>query len=86
MFTTLENKHYGTIGTGDSFIKHAPNREELKQKHGAICLEAYGLMNNYPCIVIRDISDYADSHRNDRWHAYAAAAAAGCAKELFQFV
>ncbi|GES63994.1 purine and uridine phosphorylase [Aspergillus terreus] len=80
--------HYGTIATGDSVIKHSPTREELRQKHNAIGLdmEASGLMNNYPCIVIRGISDYADSHKNDHWHAYAAAAAAACAKELLQYV
>lgn len=80
--------HYGTIATGDSVIKHAPTREELKQRHNAICLEmeASGLMNNFPCLVIRGISHYADSHKNDRWNAYAAAAAAGCAKEVLQYV
>jgi nucleoside phosphorylase len=80
--------HYGTIATGDSVIKHGPTREELKQKHNAICLEmeASGLMNNFPCLVIRGVSDYADSHKNDRWHAYAAAAGAGCAKEVLQYV
>jgi len=80
--------HYGTIATGNSVIKHAPTREQLKYQYNAICLEmeAAGLMNNFPCIVIRGISDYADSHKNDHWHAYAAAAAAACAKELLQFV
>ncbi|KAL9095203.1 MAG: hypothetical protein Q9165_002459 [Trypethelium subeluteriae] len=41
-----------------------------------------GLMNDFPCLVIRGISDYADSHKNDHWHSYAAAAAAAYAKEL----
>jgi nucleoside phosphorylase len=77
-----------TIATGDSVIKHAPTREELKQTHNAICLEmeASGLMNNFPCLIIGGMSDCADSHKNDRWHAYAAAAAAGCAKEVLQYV
>jgi nucleoside phosphorylase len=49
-------------------------------------MEAAGLMNNFPCIVIRGISDYADSHKNDRWQPFAAAAAAACAKEFLEHV
>lgn len=57
--------HYGTIASDDSVIKHAPSREEPKQKHNAIYLEmeASGLTNNFPCLVIRGISDYANSHK-----------------------
>jgi nucleoside phosphorylase len=80
--------HYGTVATGSSVVKHAPTREEIRQQHKAICLEmeAAGLMNNFPCLVIRGISDYADSHKNDKWHMYAAATAAACAKELLEYV
>jgi len=36
------------------------------------------------CLVIRGISDYADSHKREdhAWHGYAAAAAAAFAKEF----
>ena len=76
--------HYGTIATGTEAVKHAPTRDEIKDKHHTICLEmeAAGLMNTFPCVVIRGISYYADSHKNDEWHRYAAASAAACAKEL----
>lgn len=45
-------------------------------------MEAAGLMNNFPCLVIRGISDYADSHKNDSWQDYAALAAAAFARCL----
>jgi hypothetical protein len=45
-------------------------------------MEAAGLMDNFPCLVIRGICDYADSHKNKRWQVYAAATAAAYAKEL----
>jgi nucleoside phosphorylase len=45
-------------------------------------MEAFGLMNNFPCLVIRGISDYADGHKDDTWQAYAALTAAAYAKEL----
>ncbi|KAF7178085.1 hypothetical protein CNMCM7691_006743 [Aspergillus felis] len=80
--------HYGTIASGDMVIKDALKRDLIRDRHGAICLEmeAAGLMNNFPCIVIRGISDYADSHKNDRWQPFAAATAAACAKEFLEHV
>ncbi|PWY75658.1 Pfs, NACHT and ankyrin domain protein [Aspergillus eucalypticola CBS 122712] len=80
--------HYGTIASGDIVVKNAALRDEIRDKHGAICLEmeAAGLMNNFPCVVIRGISDYADSHKNDRWQPYAAAVAAACAKGYLEHI
>jgi nucleoside phosphorylase len=43
-------------------------------------------MNDFPCLVIRGISDYADSRKIDRWQPYAAATAAAYAKELLSVV
>ncbi|KAK3615437.1 hypothetical protein LTR56_026591, partial [Elasticomyces elasticus] len=45
-------------------------------------MEAAGLMDTFPCVVIRGICDYADSHKNRRWQPYAAATAACYAEEL----
>jgi nucleoside phosphorylase len=39
-------------------------------------------MDDYPCLVIRGICDYADTHKNRTWQPYAAAAAGAYAKEL----
>lgn len=44
--------------------------------------EAASIMTESPCLVIRGAPDYADSHKNGEWQHYAAAATAGCAKEL----
>lgn len=49
-------------------------------------MEAAGLMDNFPCLVIRGICDYSDSHKNKRWQEYAAATAAAYAKELLSVV
>ena len=43
-------------------------------------------MDNFPCLVIRGICDYADSHKNKQWQGYAAAAAAAYAKELLSVI
>ncbi|KAB8222543.1 hypothetical protein BDV33DRAFT_229570 [Aspergillus novoparasiticus] len=77
--------YYGTIASGNMVIKDAGARDLLVQKHGVLCfeMEAAGLMNtNFPCLVIRGVSDYADSHKNDVWKKYAAASAAEYARSL----
>ncbi|KAG9845328.1 putative nitrilase, partial [Aureobasidium melanogenum] len=77
--------HYGTIASGNRVMKDAVERDIIsKALGGVLCfeMEAAGLMNNFPCLVIRGISDYSDSHKNDGWQRYAAATAAAFAKEL----
>ena len=80
---------YGTIASGNTVIKDAEVRDELSRvTGGALCfeMEAAGLANGFPYVVIRGICDYADSHKNDLWHPYAAATAAACAKELLTYM
>ncbi|KAK4159939.1 nucleoside phosphorylase domain-containing protein [Cladorrhinum sp. PSN259] len=78
--------HYGLIASGNVEFNNAAARDKILQRLGDECLcvetQAAGLMNNFPCLVVRGISDYADSHKNDRWQRYAAATAAAYAKEL----
>lgn len=76
--------HYGTIGSANMVIKDGITRERLKKDLNIICLEmeAAGLMDAFPCLVIRGICDYADSHKNKLWQPYAAAVAAAYVKEL----
>ncbi|CAG2000637.1 unnamed protein product [Fusarium graminearum] len=82
--------HYGLIASGNRVIKDASFRNRLKKDLDGhvLCveMEAAGLMNNFPCIVIRGICDYADSHKNKDWQEHAAAVAAAFAKELLEYV
>jgi nucleoside phosphorylase len=79
--------HYGIIASGNSVIKHTRAREQLRQVTRALYfeMEAAGLMLDYPCIVIRGICDYADSHKNKQWQGYTALAAASYAKKLLGY-
>lgn len=65
-------------------VKDSRVRDQLSRELGAcyVEMEAAGLINNYPCLVVRGICDYADSHKNKEWQGYAAATAAAYAKEL----
>jgi nucleoside phosphorylase len=77
--------HYGIIASGSQIIADGVTRDRLSSELGGVlCFEteAAGLMNNFPCLVIRGICDYADSHMSNRWNGYAAATAAAYAKEL----
>ena len=82
--------HYGTIASGNILIQDAVTRDELVAEMNEECIcfemEAAGLMNSFPCLVIRGISDYADSHKNYRWQRYATATAAAYAKELLGYI
>ncbi len=76
------------IASGNAVIKDAADRAEVVRRLGddCLCVEtgAAGLMNNFPCLVIRGICNYADAHKNDRWQPYAAATAAAYAKEFLE--
>lgn len=76
--------HYGLIASADKLMKDARIRDKLAEELRVLCfeMEAAGLMDNFPCVVIRGICDYSDSHKNDMWQGYAAAVAAAYAKEL----
>ncbi|KAH6997888.1 hypothetical protein BKA56DRAFT_607474 [Ilyonectria sp. MPI-CAGE-AT-0026] len=80
------NVHYGIIASANSVMKNAKERDQYAQdpELNILCfeMEAAGLMNNFPCLVIRGICDYSDSHKNDVWHKYAALTAAAYAREL----
>ncbi|OHW93509.1 NB-ARC and TPR domain protein [Colletotrichum incanum] len=77
--------HRGTIASGELVVKTAELRDGLAQQYGLLCfeMEAAGALADFPCMVIRGISDYCDSHKNDQWHGYAAAVAAAYARQLF---
>ena len=80
--------HYGNIASGDEVMKDGPSRDRIAREEGILCfeMEAAGLMDSFPCVVIRGVCDYADSHKNKRWQPYAAATAACYCKELLGLV
>lgn len=81
--------HYGTIASGNQVIEDGNTRDRLSlELGGVLCfeMEAAGLMNSFPCLVIRGICDYADSHKNKKWQLYAAAVAAAYGKALLSVI
>ena len=80
--------HYGLVASGNQVIKDAKTRDSLAQKLGVLCfeMEAAGLMNQLPCLVIRGICDYCDSHKQKAWQGYSALSASAYAKVLLTVV
>lgn len=80
--------HYGLIASADRLMKDANIRDKLARDEGVLCfeMEAAGLMDHFPYLVIRGICDYSDTHKNDLWQGYAAATAAAYAKELLEMI
>ena len=76
--------HYGLIASANQLMKDALIRDKFAKEIDVLCfeMEAAGLMNQFPCLVIRGICDYSDTHKNKEWQGYAAMAAAAYAKDL----
>ncbi|KAL6808162.1 ankyrin repeat-containing domain protein [Trichoderma camerunense] len=79
--------HYGKIASGNQVVKDGEARAKMAEELGIICfeMEAAGLQG-FPCLTIRGICDYSDSHKNKAWQKYSAAVAAAYAKELLSVI
>ncbi|KAL5600867.1 hypothetical protein FOVSG1_006897 [Fusarium oxysporum f. sp. vasinfectum] len=78
--------HYGAIASSNQVMKDAVTRDRLAHELDIICfeMEAAGLMDVLPCLPIRGICDYSDSHKAKDWQKYAAAVAAAYAREFLE--
>ena len=81
--------HYGTIASGNQVMRDGATRDRVSSQFGGVLcfeMEAAGLMNGFPFLVMRGICDYADSHKNKEWQAYSAGTAAAYAKEVLSVI
>lgn len=86
--------HYGSIASADEEIKDAPFRDYINRQLGGklLCIETEiakmesPFPSHFPCLVIRGICDYADSHKNEAWRDHAAIMAAAYAKDLMSYI
>ena len=81
--------HYGLIASANQVMKNGVERDRISENLGGVLcfeMEAAGLMNTFPCIVIRGICDYSDSHKQKSWQRFAAGTAAAYARELLSAI
>lgn len=78
--------HYGLVASANQLIKDARIQDQFAREKEVLCfeIEAGGLMNHFPCLVIRGICDYSNTHKNKEWQGYAAMTAAAYAKDLLR--
>lgn len=64
--------HFGIMASGDSVMKSALHRDEIAKSHNVIAfeMESAGIFESLPCLVIKGVCDYADSHKNKKWQGY----------------
>lgn len=76
--------HIGAIASGDMVIKSGTYRDSLSKSLGSVAfeMEASGVWEQLPCLVVKGVCDYADSHKEKHWQRYAAATAASVCKSL----
>ncbi|KAH3139838.1 hypothetical protein LV164_003323 [Aspergillus fumigatus] len=80
--------HYGLIASGNQLMKDVRTRDAIARELNVLCfeMEAAGIMDQLPCLVVRGICDYCDSHKSDEWQQYAALTAAVYSKALLSIV
>ncbi|VUC37265.1 unnamed protein product [Clonostachys rosea] len=76
--------HHGSIASAYKPIRDPRLRDQLAAENSVLCFdtEAAGLLGTFPYLLIRGITDYADTHSSPKWRGYAAAAAAAYSRHL----
>jgi nucleoside phosphorylase len=79
--------HIGTVASADTVMKSGEHRDRLVQSEGVVGfeMEGAGVWDNISCIIIKGVCDYADSHKNKAWQAYAAVTGAAAAKSFLEY-
>ncbi|KAL2783319.1 hypothetical protein BJX66DRAFT_132060 [Aspergillus keveii] len=79
--------HIGSVASADTVMKSGLRRDEIviREKVIGFEMEGAGVWDNIPCIIIKGVCDYADSHKNKLWQAYAAATGASAAKAFLEY-
>jgi nucleoside phosphorylase len=79
--------HIGKVASADTVMKSGEHRDEIIRTEGVIGfeMEGAGVWDNIPCIIIKGVCDYADSHKSKAWQSYAAAIGASAAKAFLGY-
>lgn len=74
----------GRFASADTVMKSGDHRDQIAKQYNIIAfeMEGAGLWDECPCIVVKGICDYSDSHKNKIWQPFAAATAAAAVKAM----
>jgi nucleoside phosphorylase len=78
--------HIGAVASGNMLIKSAAHRDKIASQEKVIAfeMEGAGVWDEVPCVVVKGVCDYADSHNYNGWQNFAAATAASAAKAILE--
>lgn len=78
--------HFGRVASGNKVIRDGEERDKLGRTEDVIAvdMEGAGIWDYLPCVMVKAVCDYADSHKNKSWQEYAAFVAAACTKAIVE--
>lgn len=78
--------HIGKFASGSMVMKSGEDRDRIAAEEDVIAfeMEGAGIWDTFPCVIIKGVCDYADSHKSKRWQGYAAATAAASMKAFLE--
>ncbi|KAJ4110291.1 hypothetical protein NW768_012051 [Fusarium equiseti] len=78
--------YIGRFASGDKVMKSGRDRDAIARNEGVIAfeMEGGGVWDTMPCIIIKGVCDYADSHKDKRWQGFASATAAAYMKAILE--
>ena len=78
--------HFGRVASGNKVINCGEERDRIAEAENVVAfdMEAAGVWDYLPCVVVKAVCDYADSHKNKKWQEYAVLAAAACTKAILE--
>jgi nucleoside phosphorylase len=79
--------HLGLITSGDSVLKSTAHRDQIAKNENVVTfkMEGAGAWDALPCVIIKGVCNYTNSHKNKVWQKYTATTAAACARALIQY-
>ncbi|KAK1250205.1 hypothetical protein MKX08_010208 [Trichoderma sp. CBMAI-0020] len=80
------NIYFGLVGSGDTVMKSGCDRDKLAAAEDIIAfeMEAAGLWEDVPSLVVKGVFDYGDSHKDKLWHPFSSATAACAARAIIE--
>lgn len=78
--------HFGRMACSNQVVKSGQERDRIAGEEGVIGfeMESAGTWDYVPTIVVKSVCDYADSHKDKYWQAYASIMAAACTKAVLE--
>ncbi|KAL7941161.1 hypothetical protein V8C42DRAFT_361287 [Trichoderma barbatum] len=76
--------HVGSVASSGTITESGVDRDQIAQKEGvnAFEVEAARIWDELSCLIVKDVSDYADSHKHGEWQSFAAVTAAATMSAL----